>query len=531
MTRSSRSVRCALVAFGLAAAAVGVVPASPAGAATERPCGQAEPCEPVTLEGPLPDPYPAPGDAFNPPGGGLGESLPRAYVEEEFFVSGTVDVFNYDRTPAVRGARPGDTLVRYRDDVPYKTRFVVRRPEQATAFNGTVVVEFMNSTTGFDLPAAWMVSSDYLAREGIVYVGVTTSANQTLGYLQNGCGVFQPSCGNRYASLDLTDNGQEYEIVSQLVAALHSGDPAQVPLPSGFPPVERVFVTGESQQAGSVITHANEFSFPLVDGYVIVSGSRSRSIRGGITGDPTAVNCGEPGALPYPDCVAALPNDAQRFPRTNLPMPVSQFMSERDIGDGSRRQDDTDTSARASFRLVEVAGTPHTTVHRLEILPGLTVGDLCLPETTSLADGPLFGSHVLNAVFEQMRSQVDEGVRPPRAARISTTGGVVNRDAFGNTLGGVRLPEIDVPTARYEAVNSARPGLSPLLTAVANLACGLAGRAFPFSETQLDTLYPNHGRYVNQIVRRTNALVAQGFLLRDDAQQHVSDAVHSGIGK
>jgi hypothetical protein len=525
--------------------------ALPLGAAA-RPCGQEVACAPIVLEGPVPVPFPAtdPLGLPNIPGGGRPvEALAQPTVEEEFFVSGAADVFNYDAFPASRGAAPGDRLVVYKEDQPYKTRILVRRPASADAFSGDVVIEFMNSTAGFDSTPSWLPSAEYFAREGIVYIGVTTSGNQSLPYLRNGCGGIAPPCGTRYASLVMTDNGQEYELISQLVTALESGDPAQVPLPADFGAVERVFVTGQSQQGGSVITYASEFHFPLVDGYFFMGAASARAIRGGFAnlGDATSRTCGSTGALPYPDCVAPLTGLEVRV-RTDLPAPVYRGSSETDVGTGATRQDDTDTSPFASFRLIEVPGTAHNLVHKAVLgFPGLppdfTIGDLCLNEPYTLADGPIFGSHVWNAMWENLRIQVSEGILPPYAPRIEIAGGVIQRDAFQNAKGGVRLPELDVPTNSYFSPNNTGkpacgspgappfPGCNPpLLAPIGNLACLLTGSLAPLPEATLDALYPNHGSYASQIARRTEALVAARFLLPDDAVLHTTTAGESEFG-
>jgi len=515
--------------------------------AAARPCGQQVPCEPIVLEGPIPVPFPAddPLAIPNIPGGGHGvETLPQPTVEEEFFFSGSVDVFNYDAFPASRGDHPGDRLVVYKAGQPYKTRMLVRRPASADVFGGDVVIEMMNSSARFDSTPSWLPSAEYFAREGIVYIGVTTSGNQSIPFLKNGCGGVQPPCGSRYASLSITDNGQEYEIISQLATALKSGDPSQIPLPADFGPVQHVFLSGQSQQGGSVITYASEFHFPGMDGYFFMGASGARALRGGFApADPSSLTCGSPGAPPYPDCVSVL-SGADRFVRTDLPVPVYRGSSETDIRDGSTRQDDADTSAHASFRLVEVPATSHNLVHDFDFAPGLPFAFLCLSQPYSLADGPIFGSHVWNAMWENMRIQVTQGVQPPYAPRVELVDGVIQRDDFQNALGGVRLPELDVPTNSYFSPNNqgkpacGSPGappppgcIPPELSFIANLACGLNGSYEPLPQEVLDELYPNHGRYVRQIAERTNALVKARFLLPDDAELHKTDAGEAPFGR
>jgi len=536
----------------LALAGLALSIAFPLGASA-RPCGQEVACPPILLEGPIPDPSPA-GDPLGSPhdtsGGRPVEALAEPTVEEEYFFSGAVDVFNYDAFPASRGAAPGDRLIVVKTAQPFKTRMVVRRPASAAAFSGDVVIESMNSTAGFDTAPSWLPSAEYFAREGIVYIGVTTSGNQALPFLKNGCGGISPPCGTRYATLLLTDNGQEYELINQLATALKSGDPDQIPLPADFGPVQHVFFTGQSQQGGSVITHASQFHFPGIDGYFFMGASSARAIRGGFTnfGDATSRTCGTAGALPHPDCVAPLTGDELRV-RTDLPAPVYRGSSETDIGNGTTRQDDTDTSDFASFRLIEVPGTAHNLVHKTELPipglpPGFTVGDLCLNQPYTLADGPIFGSHVWNAMWENLRIQVTHGVLPPYAPRVELVGGVIQRDAFQNALGGVRLPEFENPTNSYFSPNNtgkpscAAPGAPPFpgcnppqIAPLGSLACFLSGSLAPLPQETLRQLYPRHGSYVSRIAQSANGLVAARFLLPEDAEGHKTAAGESGFGK
>jgi hypothetical protein len=525
---------------------------APFGAAA-RPCGQAVACPAITLEGPIPTPFPA-GDPLGNPhvlGDRPVSGLAQPFVEEEFFVSGAVDVFNYDSFPAVRGAAPGDRLIHYKTSQPYRTRMVVRRPAGAAAFSGDVVIESLNSTAGFDTAPAWLPSAEYFARSGIVYIGVTTSGNQALPFLKGGCGGINPPCGTRYASLLMTDNGQEYELINQLAAALKSGDASQIPLPADFGPVQHVFFSGQSQQGGSVITHASQFHFPGIDGYFFMGASGARAIRGGFTTlgpDPTSRTCGTAGAPAHPDCVAPLTGLDVRV-RTNLPVPVYRGSSETDIGNGSTRQDDTDTSAYASFRLIEVPATGHNLVHETPLPvpglpPGFTIADLCLNLPYTLADGPIFGSHVWNAMWEHLRIQVTQGILPPYAPRVEIVGGVIQRDQFQNAKGGVRLPELDVPTNSYFAPNNLGkpvcgapgappfPGCNPpIIAPLGNLGCFLSGSMVPLSEATIKSLYKSHGQYVNLISSRTNVLLKQRLLLPADAELHRMAAGESSFGK
>ncbi len=467
------------------------------------------------------DPPSGQGDGFVP---GTRE-LAANYVEEEYFVSGGADLFNYANDPPLG---PTDIAL-VQSDVAYQTRMIVRRPASQGQFNGTVVVEWWNSTAGFDTAPAWDASAEYFQREGMIYVGVTNSTT-SLGFLTGGCslfGILPPTCGTRYATLSLPENGLAFDMMSQ-IANLLKGSSAENPLPVDFD-VERLYHVGQSQQGGSVIAYASSFHFPVNDGYFVQQAATARAINFGPV-------CGEVGSPPFPDCTPRLV-----FPdnlvRTDLPVPVVHAISETDIEilfGTVGRQADTQT-----FRYYEVAGASHLTVHEgVELIPAGIIGpdpllleDLCAFEINSTADGPVFFSYILNALWEGLEDQVNSGTPLPDGRVMDLVGPAeVARDAFGNGLGGVRPPSVDVPVATYTPGNSADPNLPPFLQQIGNLACFLASSVTPLDDPTLDTLYPNHGAYVSQVVHASNQARMDGFLLQKDRSKIVTAAAGSDIG-
>jgi hypothetical protein len=474
----------------------------------------ADPTDPVSVTLPPEDQ----GDAFVP---GFREvaDLEQDYVEEEFFVSGAARLFNYAHNPPLG---PTDTVA-IQENVPYETRIIVRRPAQAGHFNGSVVVEWWNTTAGFETAPAWDASAEYFAREGYVYVGVT-NANQGLSFLTGGCslfGVLPPTCGTRYSTLSLPDDGVAYEMVSQIANLLKSDSPDN-PLPAGYD-VERLYHVGQSQQGGSMVTYASGFHFDGNDGYFVQQAASARRINAG-------PSCEDPDSQPYPDCTPRL-QGSDRLVRTDLPVPVYHAITETDIEilfGIVARQDDTPT-----FRYYEVAGGGHLIIHLgVEVIPGLFLEDLCEFPLNTTADGPVFFSYTLNAMWDNMEKQVRKGRVPPVGVQmdVDLNTGDVLRDVYGNGLGGVRLPSMEVPTATYIPGNQADPNLPLFLQQIGNLACFLASSVVPFDEATLDELYPNHGSYVSQVAHATNALSMQGLLLPKDAQKIRDTAVHSTIG-
>src|SRR5580698_866539 len=86
------------------------------------------------------------------------------YVEEEFLVSGTANVYDWPQS--------GPAVVRTAN-APYTTRVLIRRPAQAAKFSGTVAVEMLNPSNLFDLNIGWAISHKRFVADGDVWVGVT----------------------------------------------------------------------------------------------------------------------------------------------------------------------------------------------------------------------------------------------------------------------------------------------------------------------------------------------------------------------
>lgn len=102
---------------------------------------------------------------------------------------------------------------------------------------------------------------------------------------------------------------------------------------------------------------------------------------------------------------------------------------------------------------------------------------------------------------------------------------VPKRDADGNDVGGVRLPDLDVPLGTHVALNR------PLVR-----ACMLIGAWSPFAATKaqreaandprpsLAERYGNRDGYVNRVRASARTAVADGFLLPEDAAVIIESA-------
>jgi len=439
--------------------------------------------------------------------------LEQDYTLEEHFVSGKATVYTYNEVPV-----PGE-IIPLDPNLPYTVRIFIRRPSDPDDFNGTVVIEWLNSTAGFDTSPVWHASAEYFARKGMVYVGYTNSTT-TIGHLEGGClflGLLPPpACGTRYSALSLPENGAAFEAGSQIAKMLKSSD-AQNPLFPDFP-AERIFHAGQSQQGGSMVTYATAFHFPGVnDGYFVQAAGSARRINFGTP-------CEDPNAPAYPDCTPTLQGPDRRV-ATDLPVPVYRVHAETDLASGisdDTRQIDTET-----FRYYETAGTAHITIHKGDaVIPvgvlGLTdpifLQELCVFELNTLADGPIFGSYLYNAMWDAMEKQVVFTRAPPSGDLLEVDpNNQIARDAFGNAKGGIRLPRLDLPTATYSPRNSVDPNLPAELAGLGNLFCILSGKVERFDQVTRDTLYPDWPDFVAQFNQKIDDLIAARFLLSEDA--------------
>ncbi len=484
--------------------------------AAVAPALAAGPSDPVSVVRPPED-----RGAIFSPGVRLLSEVADDYVEEEFLVRGAANNYTYAQSP-----RRGELLL-LTPDLPYTTRLIVRRPDDPRRFSGSVVIEWWNSTAGFDTAPVWDPSAEFFVQEGWIYVGVTNSST-SIQHLLAGCsifpGVLPTTCGTRYAGLSIPENGIAFEMMSQIAYLLKS-ESAERPIPLDYD-VRRIYHAGQSQQGGSIITYASAFHEPVNDGYFVQAASTARPIN-------FQPDCADPTAPPYPACTPRL-QGSDRLVATDLPVPVLQSLTETDLPRAlSRgvRQPDT-----ATFRLYEMPGVAHSTVHRdVDLIPGiLRLEDTCLHPLNTSADGPVFGSYLLNAMWANLDGHVARGQRLPHAEPIRTDEkGEIVRDIHGNALGGIRLPALEVPIATYTGTNTVDvQGLPSFLQGFANLFglfCALSGSTFDFDPATLASLYQNNRAYVNRVQRSAEELEEEGFLLHGAVLRILADAEAADI--
>ena len=434
------------------------------------------------------------------------------YVSEEFFLEGTATAYTSD----VPLTPDGRWTVRPQSRAPYRTRIVVYRPESPKQFNGTVFVEWNNVSAGFETAPDWGSGHNEVIRSGGAWIAVTTQAvglqgGQTI-IGQTATGGLRATDPERYASLTHPGDSYSYDIYSQAgVVARNTTTPAVL----GKLSVKRVIAVGVSQSAFRLVTYIDAVQ-PLAhvyDGFFV----HSRNGNGAaLAGAPL-------------DAVAAPPSAA--LIRGDLDVPVLQLLTESDLTllrAYPARQPDTKL-----LRTWEVAGASHADFYQ----GGVGFGDIgdgkaeqALLDVASADGGPLNCAQPINrgpqylvvaSALHHLDRWVADGVAPPKARPIDMAAGpppVINRDAHGNALGGVRTPVVDVPTATLRGDGNAGATF-----------CFLFGNTIPFDAATLASLYPTHRDYVTKFNRATDAAVKAGFLLAPNAKNLKLAAAASSI--
>ena len=101
----------------------------------------------------------------------------------------------------------------------------------------------------------------------------------------------------------------------------------------------------------------------------------------------------------------------------------------------------------------------------------------------------------------------------PRGARIEvkdpgTPQAEIARDQFGNALGGVRTPYVDVPTATHNPGHGTAPG------------CGNNfGYSEPFDWARLESIYGSYKSYAGKLTQAVDRAVKDRWLTESDGRK------------
>jgi hypothetical protein len=439
-------------------------------------------------------------------GGDKGEAfgaMPQAdlkragYTEAEYFYGGTASAYGNEGPWGVDGIWPAKITTKEN----YKVRMLVRRPADAGKFNGIVVVEWLNVTALVEGAADFIQMHEELLREGYAWVGLGVQA----------AGVNTPGRAlkawdpGRYGTLNHPGDNYAYDIYSQGGQALRH--------PQGIDPlgglrIRHMVAAGRSQSAAFLIGYINAVH-PLThvyDGYFV------HSRVGGTYGFPDNLK----GVVP-----------ANPHIRADIDVPIFDLQME---GDYVALRSHLDRQAdSAHFRLWEVAGGAHseTPLWVVEVPPALDHSTNCKDPINAAP-----GHAVVKAALHAFVAWVRDGKIPPKAPLLElgdpAAPDPIVRDKYGNAKGGIRLPEVEVPTAAVNGLINSPAG--PPNPNAPNF-CRLFGTTVPFEKNKLTELYPSHDAFVKAFDKSVDAIEKAGYWLKPEADEARKAAADSHIGK
>ena len=375
------------------------------------------------------------------------------------------------------------------DPAAYATRVAVRRPVAPGSFSGTVVVEWLNVSSGSDVAPDWVYLADEIVRRGHTWVGVSAqhvgveggaAAVGVAGVLPTGIKGRQ-----RYAMLSHPGDAYCYSIYASVAAALDEGPLADLV-------IDTRLAIGESQSAFALTTFVNvvHSQVPVFDGFLVHS-------RGG-----AAMPLGEPGAG------IDLSNHRGDDPTTirdDLDVPVLIVETETDLlgllDYLPARQPDS-----AYVRLWEVAGTAHADRFQIGEFEEL----LGCPRPVNRGQQ----AYVVRAALRWLDGWARGGDPAPTAARLEVDGDAFVRDETGNTRGGVRTPVVDAP------VEVLRGDTEP----DASYLCQLFGSTLPMDPELVRARYADRAAYRAAYAVATDAAIEAGFVLPEDREAVLAEA-------
>lgn len=428
----------------------------------------------------------------------------RGYVEEEYFIYGTANVYE---------SRGKKAAVKYQD-APYVNRFLVRRPKDAARASGRVAVEILNATSGLDIDRTWVLCKEQMLRQGDVYIGMTSKPS-SLRPLRK----FDPE---RYGTLywsnpnpaplpqeiiedskfggayeQESEMGLFWDMLTDLAQAIRRGEAFL----GGVVP-RKTYLIGWSQSCGYIIRYVNCFASEAAaapfDGYFAAGGVRRKT---------PPLNQYECGSMPG--------EPGNVVEKVSVPYVMMQTESENaGMGNLATRLPNSDGPDRMT-RTYEVPGATHDSEYTMLQYYGDAADEF---RTGILLDYPGEEPYPNNypyefafsAAYAHLCRWAEEGVSPPRVPPIQLDFAGRNlRDQFGNAVGGWRLPPIERPVCTYY------PYCTPIIPSPLSRR-PLFGCRFPFSEKKLKKMYKSLAGYEEAVRQSVNECVEKGLLLEED---------------
>jgi hypothetical protein len=448
----------------------------------------------------------------------------HGYTESEYFIEG--HAHGYRPAPGTTLSSDGRWSLEPTESLPYKTRLLVRRPDRPDRFNGTVVVEWLMSVAGFDVEPSWHWHHPEYLRGGYIWIGISPkhlSVDSRTGYARfphltgRDVAMFKPLVEwdpERYGELHIPTElpghtppadpigrpvpGIElsFDIVTQAVRSMVPSRGLLKDGPLAGYDIARVIAVATTDGAAHYVTYYNGVQ-PIegtFDGYFL----ESRGVGNFRTG---VMPLGRD--IPMPEIVHV---------RTDLSIPM--ILVNQDYNTPFHfpyRQPDADW-----YRFWEVAGTAHmndffnnSLAKEIERDLGGTPESICGDNRNTVPY-----QYAGNAALRRLVEWID-GTPAPSFPPVAFDGRAIGRDAHGNTVGGLRLPQLTVPAAVHLTTNSGCQGT--------RYESG-PGSSIPLAPDTLRALHGTPDAYMTQFTAAAEAAVVAGILLADDIPTMIEEA-------
>ncbi|MDO4283929.1 MAG: alpha/beta hydrolase domain-containing protein [Eubacteriales bacterium] len=459
----------------------------------------------------------------------------HGYAEDEYFMSGTANV--YEETDAEHHVRV------MHPDAPYTTRLLIRRPVEKEKFSGNIVVEILNASAMMDIDRMWVNTWQYLVRNGDIYIGITSKGHVVDTLKRFDPDRYAPICWDNplperekpsdtgtFPFLPQYESGLFWDMLIELARLLRTEDERN-PIREYGPAY--LYLLGWSQSGSYMSRILHSFAYrpenrdgaPLFDGYLEAGADASLAPVNAYAITMNDGRIGRDGCVPKHGVLMS--REPYIAINTESENRGANWGPDRDLPDWK-------------FRSYQIAGSSHDSKYNLlDYYEGYLYED-AKKYNFELKFGGIEGEpldtphqYVFHAALRNLYVWVRDGVPAPHAEPIRTrairegesdplaaigdlSGKCENeKDAFGNTVGGIRMAALDYPVGRYRSCSVQGEGkIDPMF-----------GTVYPFSPETLQALYGSLAHYRELVTESAKQTEALGFLLREDRDDYIEATV------
>ena len=419
------------------------------------------------------------------------------FVEEEYFLSGTANVYEETGTPGVATVAE--------ESWDYTNNIIVRRPADPADASGVVVVDILNASNGYPGEDHWRRMYDWCLDTGCTYIGLTSKPIQidslhhfdaerygALSWDVPGAeprvpytaDVDAPASFDPMMEIPGTEEGLAWDIFTQLGNLLNENPSAII----GDVTPTATILAGQSQSGVYLNTYTTYFDAaaarangaPVWDAYLnSVGGTVVRPLRQVAGGG-----------------LVSLPNT-----ELELSVPMITVDSETDfVLFGETGLDEQ--PAQPLRRHWQIPGAPHTW-SASPVIPTneelVKAGRLPRAEVTPewlATQNPYPLEPAIVSAIEALAAWVVDGTPAPESGYFEQADDALVRDELGNVVGGVRYGLNRLPLASIDATDP--PNMQGTVTVISRDAFAQA--------------YGSRSAYLEQLGAALDEDIANGYL-------------------